>query len=101
VSSGQAIPRRIEGEDHPDLIASSGADEVMERGSKDGLSACSTASPWTTDVRSARDVHDLDRSKVILAASGARKNAKRHFAWALSPCAPHSATATATCHRSR
>jgi hypothetical protein len=60
--------------DHPHLVASSGADEVMERGRKDGLSACSTVSLWTTDARTPRDVHDLDRSKVVPAASGgARK----------------------------
>ena len=86
--SGQAAPRPIEDQDRPDLVASSGADEVTERDRKDALPACSTASVWTTDVGSARLVHDLDRLKVILAAAGRAKNAKRHFAWALSPCAP-------------
>ena len=45
----------------------------MERGLKDGLSACSTVSLWTINARTARDVHDLDQSKVALAAWGARK----------------------------
>jgi hypothetical protein len=39
----------------------------MERNRKDGLSAYSTVS-----LRTTRDVHDLDQSKVALAASGAR-----------------------------
>jgi hypothetical protein len=72
----------------------------MERGRKDGLSACSTASLWTTDVRSARDVHDLDRSKVILAASGARKECQAPFRVGIISLRPHPATAPATCHRS-
>jgi hypothetical protein len=51
----------------------------MERGRKDALSGCSTLSLWITDVRTALDVHDLDRSKVILAASRAREECQAPF----------------------
>ena len=107
------------------------ADEVMERGRKDGLLACSTASLWSAmpgpcAMSTTRSIEggsgcggsaqtgELPRNLFAIFSKRAgphvrnrvpnseinSANAKRHFAWALSPCAPHSATATATCHRS-
>jgi hypothetical protein len=45
----------------------------MDRGRKRRALSHTTVSLWTTDARTARDVHDLDRMKVAPAASGARK----------------------------